>query len=296
MKKLIAMLLCIAMVAALGVQAFAVELTNAEKAQKEDAQVAQLKKDKAASLAPADTMVAVEELYLQYYKEHGELKAAGADAKEFIKLDAKYKALIEKVGTSNATLVALAAANNDGAGNPFNYNPGIFYDVATYGAVFADYAPWDLIIDTANTYWNGVYDPQISAHELQAEIYWDLAADEAAEAAAAEAAAKLEAAAIKAAQAAVKDPKNSAEWMKYWAAYDKVYADKELKDAKTAAETAKKSVKTAQEAAFAQAKNAVEWAQAKAYDTMEQEITKAVNDYIVGVGAALTEFYAELYA
>ena len=288
MKKLIAMLLCIAMIAALGAQAFALSETDAQKKEQYELKVKALEAEKKGHTDAADMIKALEQIKMDRDIAVSSLDPADADyAQDVADL---YAAAVEAAGALKSANPAAAAYVNAALGvDAFaaaEVNQG--YDTSK--------AAYDAQVKAISDMVKAVYDPEIKKNQHEADKLAEKIAEAAAIADAEAAAAKLEAAAIKAAQAAVKDPKNSAEWMKYWAAYDKVYADKELKDAKTAAETAKKSVKTAQEAAFAQAKNAVEWAQAKAYDTMEQEITKAVNDYIVGVGAALTEFYAELYA
>lgn len=305
------------MVAALGVNAFAIELTNRETAQKYEAKVAKNEGIKDEITKYADVLVEIEKLYVDYEKAYGEMKNdPDATKQDFAALDKEYQTKLTAIKNSDKDFATQLSANAKDnaeweftskvsgekfkmpAGDPFVLNTNHDTDL---------YAYWDVAIAGIN---NSApvkaLDSAIADDTAEAKYYnkladkEDAAAAEAAAKAAAdakikEAAEKLEKAALKAAQAAVKDPKNSAEWMAYWAAYEKVYADKNLADAKDSANAAKKTVQTAQKAAVAQAQLAVENAQVVAYNNMATEINKAVTEYISGVNDALVEFYAGLY-
>ena len=282
MKKLIAMLLCIAMVAALGVQAFAVPTTDQDKKDQYDLQVKTLKEQKAVYTDKAAVLTAVENLYKELYKAKASIPASDPDrATKIADLNDEYQ---DKLNEIKASTKYAAAVEADTGKNVWILDTG----APEIGMTYYD-ADIKWYKDTGAT-----FDPAIKEAQRQSDKYAAKVAEAAAAAEAAEAAAKLEAAAIKAAEAAVKNPKTSAEWLAYWAAYDKVYADNNLSTAKKAAETAKASVATAQKAAIASAKVAITEAQAVAYNNMQAEIVKAVDEYVAGVNTALAEFYAGL--
>ena len=79
MKKLVAMLLCIALVAALGVQAFAVPTTDQDKKDQYDLQVKLLNEQKAVYTDKAAVLTAVENLYKEYYKARASIPASDPD-------------------------------------------------------------------------------------------------------------------------------------------------------------------------------------------------------------------------
>lgn len=290
MKKLIAILLCIAMVAALGVQAFAAELTNQEKADKAAREQAKQEKAQQNYTDAADMEKAWEKLYYDYDVDVAALEdtlGASSDAFKAAKaeLDVAYQIRLNDIKATNKTAAGWMETTAPTAWTLQKDDP----HNAARASWWTDNGHVAYCEATADT-----YDAAIAAAKADAIYFGKLAEIDAANAAAAEAAAKLEAAATKAAEAAVKNPKTSAEWLAYWAAYDKVYADNNLSTAKKAAETAKASVATAQKAAIASAKVAITEAQAVAYNNMQAEIVKAVDEYVAGVNTALAEFYAGL--
>ena len=315
MKKLIAMLLCIAMIAALGANAFAI--IDEAKPSEKDTLTAAIKAEDAkaaAQLAEADKFERVgnffndlEKLGKAFLKE-----TAGVTPAEFIKIESKYNQQIAKLGGEN---VDLAKFVNDNAalftnmplavkavGSGFDWDYTVL-QAAVLAPAGDTYYDAEIITALQSGEWRvaDAANHTAKADELQADLDVILAAEAEAAAKAAEAAAKAaeaakeEAAAIRAANAAVKDPKTEAEQMKWNAAYAKYWLDKQLKDEKDDAKKAKDGVKTAQEAAVAQAKNAVERAQILAYQNMQAEIDKAVGEYLDGVKTALADFYWELY-
>lgn len=316
MKKLIAILLCVAMIAAFGVNAFAIidESTPSEK----DTLTAAIKaeEDKAAAqLAEAEKFERVGDFFNELEKIGKAFAKESAAAKtpaEYVEIESKYNQQIAKLGGANVDLATFvndnsalfanmsAAVKAVGTGYDWDYATLMAAVLAPAGETYYDA---EIITAKQTGEWRvaDAANHTQKADDLKAdlEVILDAEAEAAAEAAkAAEeaaAAAKEEAKAVRAANAAVKDPKTEAEWMKWWAAYDKYWLDKELKSDKDSAQKAKDGIKTAQEAAFAQAKNAVERAQIEAYEAMQVEINKAVGDYLDGVHAALADFYWELY-
>ena len=278
MKKLIAMLLCIAMVAALGVSAFA--LSDEDAKALEDLKITNAKAAKKPYETRIDMLEAVEQVYrdaLQMVvdgKKQADVEEWGQDA-----LDAIYD--------SNPTLAEALKGECHGGSNPWNF----VYASVVDGAGLTYY---DVDIDWFQANRVDPQDAIIKAAQKESDKYAKKIAEAATKAADEAAAKKLEEAAVKAAEAAVKNPKTSADWLLYWAAYNQVKENAKLGTAKKAAETAKKSVAVAQQGAVAAAKAAVTEAQVVAYNNMQSEITKAVNEYVTGVNAAIAEYIAGL--
>ena len=313
------------MVAAFGVQAFAIvpSLPPVPVTPSEAEALATLIADERAA---AETQEEASEDWNRVALFFNEVEAIAVEAIEAAGQPGVTAVQVSRIyGAANDKIAALGADNRDLAALIFA-NPGL-YPTMVVAVDPTTGTDWDPSVLNVMALGNGAayggagyvagagitdFDPEIEqaiawsenfgsdavnhtekADIAQAEL--DEIEAEAAAAAAAEAAAKLQKAAEKAAKAAVSDPKTSADWLLYWAAYNQVYANNSLSTAKTNAETAKKSIAVAQKGAFTAAKEAITWAQAEAYSQMQTEITKAVNDYVAGVNEALNEFYGELY-
>ena len=275
------------MVAALGVQAFALTETDAQKKEQYDLKVKALQAEKKGHTDAADMIKALEQIKMDRDIAVSSLDPTDADyAQDVADL---YQAAVEAAAELKSANPAAAAYVNAALG------VDAFAAAQVNVGYDADKANYDAQVKAINDFVKATYDPEIKKNQHESDKLAAKIAEAAAAADAADAAAKLQAAAIKAAEAAVKNPKTSAEWLAYWAAYDKVYADNNLSTAKKAAETAKASVATAQKAAIASAKVAITEAQAVAYNNMQAEIVKAVDEYVAGVNTALAEFYAGLY-
>lgn len=291
MKKLIAMLLCLALVASFGVtSAFALTFTNADSADMYWNAVADKEGHVARMNANADMATAVEEILYDYDMACWKAHQAGLTGKAYdmAVATARSDAQLALKALSATDAKAAAAVKNAAGYDVFNidvlldngdYNQldGIISNFKATAAAEQDAADW---------------------FAVYAKYYQKLADDEAAAIAEKEAIAAAEKALAEKIAKATKgiDASTPAGKLLYDATVSKMFAEESLTAAKKAAETAKKAIAVAQKGAYTDAQAAILNAQAFAYNQLASDINTAVEDYVDSVYVAIADFYAELYA
>ena len=287
MKKLIAMLLALAIVASFGVtSAFAkVSYTNAESRDHYQDRINYLNDGIASFTYKQGTLTEVQELWNHYFTEKTELTKAGLstaalDAQmqaDLIDLQLKYAGVDYGTAADNAAVKDLydfKAHKDDGNSKKiFTAAEGVQKNIQGY----IDAA--EKLFDADDLY-------------LNLAIYTKLAEKDAEAEAAAKKAAEV-AAKIAAATKGI-DPSTPAGKLLYDGTVAKMWAQESLAAAKTAADTAKKAIATAQKGAYTEAQAAILDAQAIAYQNMASEINTAVADYVDSVYVAIADFYDSL--
>jgi hypothetical protein len=273
MKKLIAMLLCIALVAALGVQAFAVDTTNQDKKDQYDLQVKVLKENKAVYTDKAAVLTEVENLYKELYKAKAAIPASDPDrATKIADLNDEYQ---DKLDEIKANTKYAAALETDTGKNVWILDKG----APEIGMKYYD-ADIKWYKDKAAT-----FDPAIKEAQRNSDKYAEKIADEAT---------KAERDALVEKLTKGIDQTTEAGKLLATAIVAKYDAGQAAASAKKLAEAAKATIATAQKGAYTSAQALVLEAQTAAYTAMQKEITTAVNDYVAGVNTAIAEFRAEL--
>jgi hypothetical protein len=275
MKKLIAMLLCVALVASLGVtSAFALTFTNAESADIYNGIVDFHTGRKANNEAASAMATAIERIQADYmiasmkiWNDPSMTKEQKEHAEDALQLETQ--TLLKTLEGSDKIAANLVKAQN---ANAFKFDPANNYDFL------------DDVIDTLD---------QIAKKAGNNATYWDLFAEYYTKLAAEDAAAAALQAKIDAATKGI-DKTTTAGLLLYDATVNKVTAEAAVATAKAAAETAKKSIATAQKGAYTDAQAMVLEAQTYAYNTMTAEINAAVADYVAEVYTAIADFRASL--
>lgn len=292
MKKIIAMLLCVAMVAALGVAAFAdPHYSNAETRDHYADRIAFFDDAIAEATYKQSTLNEIQAFWDHYFTQTGMILSKYAGNEEDPGYIAEKKAYDFEAKLELAELKAKYA--------------GVWYTDPEAIAALYDFAATsetsrDDVFDVCNTEFDAlqeIIDTAIAMNEEEDNDFWlaiytKLAADDAAAEAAAKAAAEL-AAKIAAATAGI-DRSTPAGELLYEGTAQKVYAQEALAAAKKAADSAKKAIATAQKGAYTAAQAAVLSAQGHAYEQLADGINVAVADYVDSVYTSILDFYASL--
>jgi hypothetical protein len=275
MKKLIAMLLCVALVASLGVtSAFALTFTNAESADIYNGIVAFHTDRQAENKAASAMATEIERIQADYIVASIKIwndPSTSVDQKKLAEksLQLETQTLLTALEASDSAAAKLVKAQE---ANAFKFDPSNGYDFL------------DTAIETLNN---------TAKTEGADASYWDIYAAYYEKLAAADAE-KAERDAVVAALIKGIDTTTPAGALLADATVAKYDAQAALKTAKAAADTAKKAIATAQKGAYTEAQAAVLDAQAIAYTNMAAEINTAVADYVDSVYVAIADFYASL--
>jgi hypothetical protein len=299
MKKIIAMLLCIALVAAFSVSAFALTETDADllagyqKAVEDKEMEAAQWTGRASVLGEVERAayareVALWDLHISTGKPLADL--VGTPQWEAINKDLQLA--LNDIKKANSKDADYVEKNIDAdIFNADKYVDGTF-DANTF----------DGFIDTYKD--NAKNELKAADHFSTYVDYYQALVDEAAAKKAAEEKAASDKAAAEAAAAERAalvakltkgiDQSTAAGKLLAQATVNKYDFENNMKAAKKSAEAAQKTIDTAKKAAFTTAQALVLDAQTVAYNKMAAEITTAVNEYVAGVYDAIADFYAGL--
>ena len=307
MKKIIAMLLCIVMVLALGSQAFALTETDEDRLDSWKKAVEDRETEAAKWNGRASILGEVEEAVYNYKKALWDAHIAGKDN--------SFGSPAQQTAAKDLQLALLdiKKANPSDAGYVEKNIDADIFDVMNYATGTWDQNTFDSWIDT---YKGNAKDELKKAADYSVYVdYYQELVDEAAAKKAAEekaaadkeaaekAAAEAEAAAKKAAEERAAlvakltkgiDQSTAAGKLLAQSTVAKYDFENNMKAAKKSAEAAQKTIDTAKKAAFTTAQALVLDAQTIAYNKMASEITTAVNDYVAGVYDAINDFYDSL--
>jgi chemotaxis protein histidine kinase CheA len=307
MKKIIAMLLCIVMVLALGAQAFALTETDEDRLDSFKKAVEDHETHAAQWNDRASVLGEVEEAVYAYKKVLWDAHIAGKDT--------SFGSPAQQTAAKDLQLALLdiKKANPKDAGYVEKNIDAAIFDALNYANGTWDQSTFDSWIDT---YKGNAKSEQKAADDLGVYVaYYQELVDEAAAKKAAEekAAADKEAAEKEAAEAEAAAEKAAAERaalvakltkgidqstaagkLLAQATVNKYDFENNMKAAKKSAEAAQKTIDTAKKAAFTTAQALVLEAQTAAYNKMASEISVAVDNYVSGVYEAIAQFYADL--
>jgi hypothetical protein len=294
MKKLIAMLLAIAIVASFGVTAaFAgVNYTNAQSKLHYQDRLNFFNDAIADAQYKQSTLTEVQVLWNHYITEKAEISKKYNDNTAA----AGYKAEVTELDIDMKLALADLQAKYAGVDfGPAQADYNKLYDFDSWkdgksAAVFAQADKVDVVLkEIINKAKAGIEDEDL---EMYLALYTKLADKDAEKAA--EAKAKAERDALVESLIKGIDTSTPAGKLLADATVAKFDAQASLKAAKAAADTAKKAIAVAQKGAYTDAQAAIIDAQAIAYQNMAAEINTAVADYVDSVYVAIADFYAGL--
>lgn len=289
MKKLVAMLLAVALIAALGVTAFATPTyTNAESRDHYQDRINYFADFIADAKYKKSTLSEVQSLWDHYFTQKGMIETSLGPTATAAEKEAATMDLTIDMKLALAELKAKYAGveyTSDAVWDLYNFDKIADRDAA-FTIADNEASALDKLIDQANT------KNADEGNDFYLALFTKLAEKDAEAAAAAKAAAEV-AAKIEAATKGI-DASTPAGKLLYDGTVAKMWAQESLTAAKKAADSAKKAISVAQKGAITNAQAAVLDAQAVAYQNMAAEINTAVADYVDSVYVAIADFYDSL--